>query len=142
MLEVEVVLERVADGAVALERLAGGEHGGVGGLRLGHRDVDRRVRARRSATDQAARYTRGRANSSAMRASARWCFTAWKLPIGHAELAPLLDVVDGQVEHAPGQADELRRGAQRAPVEGERGTLAGAPTTGASRRADAGRDRR
>ena len=34
------------------------------------------------ATEYAARATSGRANSSAVRASARWCFTAWNEPIG------------------------------------------------------------
>ena len=72
------------------------------------------------AIDAAARATAGAANSMASRASARWCFTAWKLPIGHAELLALDHVGDGEVEHRPAEPDELGGGAERAPVEGER----------------------
>ena len=75
--EVQVVLDRVADGAVALERLAADELGGVGRHRLGHRHVAARASASSWASDHAARCTAGRANSSARAASARWCFTAW-----------------------------------------------------------------
>ena len=57
-IQVQVVLDRVADGAVALQRLAADEFGGVGRHRLGHRHV---AAARRSswATDHAARHTAG-----------------------------------------------------------------------------------
>ena len=80
--QVQVVLGRVADRAVALQRAP----------RPRARRRRRRApwpsrRATRasgspSASEYAARYTSGRANSSAMRASARWCFTAWNEPIG------------------------------------------------------------
>ncbi len=44
-------------------------------------DTSRAIVAWSVASDQAARYTAGAANSTASSAEAKWCFTAWKPPI-------------------------------------------------------------
>ena len=52
----------------------------------------------------------------------------------HAELLALVHVVDGQVEHPPAEADELRGGAERAAVEGAAAAAAVARRPTARRR--------
>ena len=116
--QVQVALDGVADGAVALERRP-----------RRPRRRDRRpspspstraieaspspsaMRVRRPAA-RAARRTRPRG-----RRSARWCLTAWKLPIGTPNCCAFLHVLDGDVEHAATEPDELRRGPEGGPVE-------------------------
>ena len=120
--EVQVVLDRVADRAVALQRLAGDELGGIGGEALGHRDVARRRRQPvlhgiRGAVDDRAGELEGEQRVGEV------VLDRLEAADRHPELLALLHVVDGCLQQAIGEPDELRRRAERAVVErhGQRG---------------------
>ena len=106
--QVQVVLERVADGAVALERLAGGERGGVAGQGLGHRHMGRRVgivvrdRPRGAVHERAGELDRDAGVGEVV-------LHGLEAADGHAELLALLGVVDGEVEHPAGEARRAAR---------------------------------
>ena len=108
--QVQVVLDRVADGAVALERLGGRRTRAASDAMALAIDTSRAAGVGAGAPASRRPGRRRAANASSSGASARWCLTAWKRADRHAELLALLDVVDGQVEHALGRG---RRAARR-----------------------------
>ena len=112
---VQLVLDGVADGAVALDRGCGRARArrrrpapppsprraaGVGACRA----APRRRRARRGGRTPGRRY-----------ASASWCLTAWNEPTGAPNCCALPDVGDGQVQHPPAQPDQLGGGGRGRP---------------------------
>ena len=52
-----------------------------------------------------------------MKASAKWCFTAWNDPIGTPNCMRSFRIGDRHVEHALPESDQLGGGAQRGAVE-------------------------
>ena len=109
--QVQVVLDRVADGAVALERLARPASAGrVGRQRLGHRHVAARASGRRwPATTRPGR--RAGAANCELRARRRrgGASPPGSEPIGTPNCLPLGHVVDGEVEHPPAEPDAAAR---------------------------------
>ena len=80
--EVQVVLERVADRAVALQRVAGRERAASAAAALAIATCDPRGRDRRRRASRRPGTRAGAANSSAIRTSASLCLIAWNEPIG------------------------------------------------------------
>ena len=106
---VQVVLDGVADGAVALQGLPAAEAGGVGRHGLGHRDVAGLHRGRGAAD-------RGPGEGELLERVGEVVLHRLERADRHAELLALLGVVDGQVEHPLAEPDELGGGAEREPV--------------------------
>ena len=105
---VQVVLDRVGDGAVALQGLARDERGRVGCRGLGHRDIA--ARGVESVAHRVRRVVHHRLGElDGKQGVGQMVLDRLEAADRHTELLALLHVVDGHREHPVGQPDELRR---------------------------------